>query len=163
MDKLPDIITQRAYVLYRKYYSIISYDEVLSAAMFGYVNALSSYTEDNTTPFEGWASYKIKLAVIDDLRLTYGRHFKKLVRTVELDDKYQGEHYDDIETTLDLINILEHAAVPMELIFCLMFGLDWKEWAAAEGWHKSRINEKNHAIVRKLIQYTKREKYYEGF
>ena len=112
---------------------ILSKEELLSAALFGFATAMNTFknpdelkefkdeTHEKTVSFTSWAAYKIKQRILRDMS-DYGRtvHISKYEKT-----KYREEHGEDatLPTEFSIDNFRAHNGEGEPISFDEFFGL----------------------------------------
>lgn len=123
---------------------------LISAGMFGYSQALQRFDPARNVKFKTFAEYRIKGAVLDEVRKMIGDERAKNPRPRILSDFDYSIVGDDgdaerhLESSIDFAAFIEHAPLTeqeFEVLHCKMEGMNLREIAKSLGLSESRASQ----------------------
>jgi RNA polymerase sigma factor (sigma-70 family) len=123
---------------------------LISAGMMGYVQALKRFDADRGVKFKTFAEYRIKGAVLDEVRKMIGDERCKIPRPRKVDDfdfsalTDSGRTQANVESGLDLEAFMENVDLDpreLEILRCRVLGMNLREIATKFEFSESRASQ----------------------
>lgn len=139
---------------------------LISAGMLGYTQALKRYDPSRGVKFKTFAEYRIKGAVLDEVRKMIGdercktrRPFK--VQEFDFDSLTDGGFtHREMESRMDLEVFMKTVALDareLEVLRCRVEGMNLKEISARFGFSESRASQILARVKREVYMYYHRD------
>jgi RNA polymerase sigma factor (sigma-70 family) len=137
--------------LREKHLTKLDVSTLISAGMLGYTQALRKFDPKRKVKFKTYAEYRIKGAVLDEVRKMIGDERCKIKRPRRVDDfnfEYHmsdnGSLFENIDGSLSVEEFLRDADLDereKEILRCRYEGLNLREIAAKFGFSESRASQ----------------------
>jgi RNA polymerase sigma factor (sigma-70 family) len=123
---------------------------LVSAGMLGYVQTLKRFDPGRGVKFKTFAEYRIKGAVLDEVRKMIGDERCKNKRPRRIDDfdytmiSDDGHQATTIESYLDLEGFFKHVPLSereVDILKCRYFGMNLREISGRFGFSESRASQ----------------------
>jgi RNA polymerase sigma factor (sigma-70 family) len=139
---------------------------LISAGNLGYVQALSRFDPGRQLKFKTFAEYRIKGAVLDEVRKMIGDERCKNKRPRKVDDfdyttiSDMGVAQSETESNMDIRNFLDNVPLTLrevQILRCRMYGMNLKEIARKFKFSESRASQLLASIKKEVYTYYREE------
>jgi RNA polymerase sigma factor (sigma-70 family) len=145
--------------------TMLDNDTLIAAGMLGYVQCLNRYDPNRGAKFKTYAEYRIKGAVLDEVRKMIGDERCKTPRPRQVNYDYTLIGDDnvtqrDMESAIDLEQFFKFAPLDQreeKILRCRMTGMNLREISKKFGFSESRASQLLAKIKREVYIYYRGE------